>query len=105
MLRDVIAGQGTLALEFLSQVSDLDALVAPLNGGGMLAGCALAARAVNPRCRVIAVEPEGKRLAESLEAGERLWQLDPPRYLDTKAEGIKGMSIYCFGNFLLCLLN
>ena len=88
---DVVAGQGTLALELLGQAGgDLDALVVPLNGGGMLAGCALAARASNPRCRVVAVEPEGKELAESLRAGERLWPTDPPRYLKTKAEGIKG---------------
>ena len=92
---DVVAGQGTLALELFAQAGDLDALVVPLNGGGMLAGCAVAARAVNPRCRVVAVEPEGKELAESLRAGERLWPTDPPRYLKTKAEGIKGWWLVC----------
>ena len=52
----VIAGQGTLALELLQDVPDLDALVIPVGGGGLLAGCATAARAINPRIQVFGVE-------------------------------------------------
>ena len=48
----VIAGQGTAALELLEQVSDLDALVVPIGGGGLISGCAVAAKAVNPAIRV-----------------------------------------------------
>jgi len=52
----VIAGQGTLALEFLQDVADLDALVIPVGGGGLLAGCAIAARAMKPSLAVFGVE-------------------------------------------------
>jgi len=52
----VIAGQGTLALELLQEVPDLDALVIPVGGGGLLAGCATAARAMKPDIAVYGVE-------------------------------------------------
>ncbi|HUJ59661.1 MAG TPA: threo-3-hydroxy-L-aspartate ammonia-lyase [Kofleriaceae bacterium] len=55
---DIIAGQGTAALELFDEVGELDALFVPLGGGGLLAGSALAARARAPRCRVYGVEPE-----------------------------------------------
>ncbi|MBA4136960.1 MAG: threonine ammonia-lyase [Opitutus sp.] len=53
---DIIAGQGTLALEVLEQVPDLDAIVCPVGGGGLLAGVALAIKSLKPRVQVIAVE-------------------------------------------------
>lgn len=55
----VIAGQGTAALELLTEVPDLDAVVCPVGGGGLLAGTAIAARALRPAIRVFAGEPEG----------------------------------------------
>ena len=55
---DVIAGQGTLALELIDEVGPLDILVACLGGGGQLAGCALAAAERSPGCQVFGVEPE-----------------------------------------------
>jgi threonine dehydratase len=55
---DVIAGQGTVAKELFEEVGPLDILLVCLGGGGLLAGCALAAAALSPRCRVIGVEPE-----------------------------------------------
>jgi threonine dehydratase len=55
---DVIAGQGTAARELLEEVGPLDYLFVPLGGGGLLAGTALAARALAPRCRIYGVEPE-----------------------------------------------
>ena len=55
---DVIAGQGTAALELFQDVGELDALFVCLGGGGLLAGCALAARALSPSCKVYGVEPE-----------------------------------------------
>lgn len=54
----IIAGQGTCAFEFLGQAPDLDALVVCLGGGGLLSGCALAAKAMKPAIRVYGVEPE-----------------------------------------------
>jgi threonine dehydratase len=55
---DVIAGQGTAAKELLEEVGPLDALFAPLGGGGLLSGTALSARALSPVCKVYGVEPE-----------------------------------------------
>ncbi|HSV80789.1 MAG TPA: threo-3-hydroxy-L-aspartate ammonia-lyase [Ramlibacter sp.] len=55
---DVLAGQGTAARELFEEVGPLDAFFAPLGGGGLLSGCALAARALAPACRIYGVEPE-----------------------------------------------
>jgi threo-3-hydroxy-L-aspartate ammonia-lyase len=55
---DIIAGQGTAGLELIQSVPDLDLLVVCCGGGGLLSGCALAAKGINPRIRVVGVEPE-----------------------------------------------
>ncbi|KAG1672693.1 hypothetical protein FOA52_005170 [Chlamydomonas sp. UWO 241] len=55
----VMAGQGTIALEFLDQVPQLDAIVVPISGGGMISGIATAAKALKPSLRIIAAEPTG----------------------------------------------
>jgi threonine dehydratase len=55
---DVIAGQGTAALELIETQNALDALLVPCGGGGLLSGSAVAVKGVNPACRVIGVEPE-----------------------------------------------
>ena len=55
---DVIAGQGTAAAELIEEVPDLGLLLAPTGGAGLLSGCAVAARHMAPRCRVVGVEPE-----------------------------------------------
>jgi len=55
----VIAGQGTIALEMLEDAPALDTLVVPVGGGGMIAGCAIAARALNPGIAIVGVESRG----------------------------------------------
>ena len=55
---DIIAGQGTAAVELITDCGPLDALLAPVGGGGLLAGCSIAARNLSPDCRVIGIEPE-----------------------------------------------
>lgn len=68
---DVIAGQGTAVLELVEEVGDLDIILAPLGGGGLLAGSALAAKGLSPACRVIGVEPEaGNDGQQSMARGE-----------------------------------
>jgi threonine dehydratase len=52
----IVAGQGTVALEMLADAPDLDVLVVPVGGGGLIAGCALAARALKPEIEIIGVE-------------------------------------------------
>src|ERR1700678_4352477 len=54
----VMAGQGTATKELIEDIGSVDVLVVPLGGGGLLSGSAVAARALNPRCTVIGVEPE-----------------------------------------------
>ncbi|XP_062621082.1 serine racemase-like [Saccostrea cucullata] len=85
---DVIAGQGTIAVEFLKQVPELDAILVPVSGGGMTSGIAIAAKAIKPDIKVFMVEPEGKMCEECLRAGQRLWP-NPPRFLHTIADGIR----------------
>ena len=82
----VMAGQGTAALELLDDVADLDVLVAPVGGGGLLAGCATVAKALRPDIRVVGVEPEaGDDTARSIAAGERV-AIEVPR---TIADGLQ----------------
>ncbi|WP_349437878.1 threo-3-hydroxy-L-aspartate ammonia-lyase [Pararhizobium sp. A13] len=68
---DVIAGQGTAALELIEEVGEIDMLVVPLGGGGLLAGSALSAAALSPGCAIVGVEPEaGNDGQQSLRKGE-----------------------------------
>jgi threonine dehydratase len=67
---DIIAGQGTMGLEMLEDVPDLDAVIVPVGGGGLIAGVGLAIKSMRPQVRVIGVEPlAAPSLRESLRAG------------------------------------
>ncbi|SCY90929.1 threonine dehydratase [Alkaliphilus peptidifermentans DSM 18978] len=67
----IIAGQGTVALEILTEKPELDILLVPLSGGGLLAGVALVAKAINPSIRVVGVSIEASpAMLESLKAGK-----------------------------------
>jgi threonine dehydratase/serine racemase len=82
---DVIAGQGTVGLELVEQVSDLDAVVVPIGGGGLISGIALALRELAPEVQVIAAEPAGADdAARSKEAGRLIPQTEP----NTVADGL-----------------
>lgn len=82
----IIAGQGTTALEFLEEVRDLDALVICIGGGGLIAGCATAAKAIRPDMRVFGVEPEqANDTFLSFRRGERV-EIAPP---STIADGLR----------------
>jgi len=76
---DVIAGQGTAAMELFEDVGGLDALFVPLGGGGLLAGSLLSAHALSPECLVYGVEPEaGNDGQQSFRKGE-IVRIDPPK--------------------------
>lgn len=78
-----IAGQGTCALEFLAQVADLDLIVAPVGGGGLLSGTALAAKLLKPGIKVVGCEPEmADDAQQSLRAGHIVPQLQPRTIAD-----------------------
>ncbi|WP_441250178.1 threonine ammonia-lyase [Kitasatospora sp. McL0602] len=86
----VMAGAGTVALELLCQVPHLTAVLVPVGGGGLAAGTAVAAKHVNPRIRIIGVEPEaGADTAMSLRTGT-LAEL--PSVPDTIADGLRHTS-------------
>jgi threonine dehydratase len=79
----VIAGQGTTALELLDEVPDLDAIVAPVGGGGLVSGTCVAAHGLRPSLRVFAAEPAGADdAARSLAAGRLIPQTDPRTVAD-----------------------
>lgn len=82
----VIQGQGTTAMELIKEHADLDYIIAPVGGGGLLAGTALAAYHFSPKTKVIAGEPLGADDAwQSLEKGELVPQTNP----QTIAEGLR----------------
>ena len=82
----IVAGQGTLALELLEQVADLDAVVAPVGGGGCLSGIAVAVRGLRPHTAVCGAEPvRADDAARSLAVGRILPSVQP----DTVADGLR----------------
>ncbi|TDG15826.1 pyridoxal-phosphate dependent enzyme [Seongchinamella unica] len=83
---DIIAGQGTAALELLQQVDNLDVVVVPVGGGGLLAGTALAVKGSKVGAEVLAVEPEG---ADDAFRSLGLGQLQPQTNPRTIADGLR----------------
>jgi threonine dehydratase len=83
---DVAAGQGTAALELVEDAGALDRFYAPISGGGLMAGCAVALNALSPDTEIVGCEPEdGDDTRRSLAAGERV-RVPPPR---TIADGLR----------------
>ncbi|ESR23925.1 hydroxyectoine utilization dehydratase EutB [Lutibaculum baratangense] len=86
---DVIAGQGTIAIELLAARPDLEAIVVPLSGGGLMAGIAAAAKAMKPRIRMIGVSMDrGAAMAESLRAGRPVETEEVASLADSLGGGI-----------------
>ncbi|MCA8911749.1 MAG: pyridoxal-phosphate dependent enzyme, partial [Planctomycetes bacterium] len=86
----IVAGQGTVALELHEQVPDLDVVLTPCGGGGLLSGCAVATRALRPGCKVIGVEPAAADDAtRSFKTGELQTVHNP----ETVADGARTPSL------------
>lgn len=81
----VIAGQGTAALELLEEVPDLDVILAPVGGGGLLSGTAIAAKGISSDIRVIAAEPE---MADDAYRSLRAGHIIPSNNPETIADGL-----------------
>jgi threo-3-hydroxy-L-aspartate ammonia-lyase len=82
----VMAGQGTAALELLQDVGQLDTLIVCLGGGGLISGCAVAAKHLNPKIKVIGVEPEaGNDVQQSKRAG-KIIKIDTPKTIADGAQ-------------------
>jgi threonine dehydratase len=85
----IMAGQGTAALELMEDVPDLDALVTPMGGGGLMAGCSTVARALRPSMKIYGVEADtANDTYLSFKKGERVSIAPPP----TIADGIRNLS-------------
>ena len=82
---DVMAGQGTAALELLQEVPDLDTIIAPVGGGGLISGVAIAARGLRPDLRILGAEPKNADDATRSKAAG-VWQDQPPP--KTVADGL-----------------
>jgi threonine dehydratase len=83
---DVMAGQGTAALELIEDVGDLDLLLVCVGGGGLISGCAVAGRSLLPRLRIVGVEPEaGNDTQQSLARGE-IVHIETPRTIADGAQ-------------------
>ncbi len=90
---DVIAGQGSVGLEIAEDLPDVDTVLVPVSGGGLISGIAVAIKALHPEARVIAVEPElAADLAEGFAAGRRAaWPHE--RSGRTIADGLRAPSV------------
>ncbi|MGH8776307.1 MAG: threonine ammonia-lyase [Jiangellaceae bacterium] len=86
---DVIAGQGTVGLEIVADLPGVDTVLAPVGGGGLISGVAVAVKALRPQVRIVGVEPElAGDLAEGFATGERVaW--DPALTYRTIADGVR----------------
>lgn len=79
----VVAGQGTAALELIDEVGPLDAIIAPIGGGGLLSGTSITTRALLPEARIFGAEPQGADdAARSLAAGKLIPQTAPNTICD-----------------------
>lgn len=86
----IIAGQGTAALELIEEVTDLDAIVTPVGGGGLISGCAIAAKGMRPSIQIIGVEAVGADDAKQSLARGEIVHIAPP---NTIADGIRTQAI------------
>lgn len=82
---DVIAGQGTIGLEILEQLPDVDAVVVPIGGGGLIAGVAYTIKQINPKCKVYGVQAAG---APSMERSILDDEIETLKRVQTIADGI-----------------
>lgn len=94
---DVIAGQGTIALEILERAPQVDTIVAPVSGGGLMGGIALAARALRPDIRLIGVSQAlGPAMHDSIQAGRIVEVQEEPSLADALQGGIPPDNRYTF---------
>ena len=89
---DVIAGQGTIGLELLKQLPDMDAVIVPVGGGGLISGVAFAIKSLNPKCKVYGVQAAG---AASMKAS---LEQNGPHSLTGVSTFADGIAVKCPGD-------
>ncbi|PIA34191.1 hypothetical protein AQUCO_03800044v1 [Aquilegia coerulea] len=82
----IISGQGTISLELLEQIPQIDTIIVPISGGGLISGVALAAKAIKPSIRILAAEPRGANDAAQSKAAGRIITLPET---NTIADGLR----------------
>ena len=86
---EIIAGQGTIALEIIEDFADIDSVIVPLSGGGLLSGIAFAIKMMAPKVRVVGVSMErGPAMVESVKAGKIVDIIEEPTLADALAGGL-----------------
>ena len=96
---DIVAGQGTVAIEVLEDLPEVEDIVVPVGGGGLIAGIGAYAKSVNPAIRIVGVEPKTSAFMKtSIEAGRLVAFDEKPTFADALAGGIEAGSI----TFSLC---
>jgi threonine dehydratase len=86
---NVVAGQGTIGLELLRDLPELECLLVPLSGGGLAAGIAIAAKTIKPSIRIVGISMDrGAAMAESLRAGKPIEVTELPSLADSLGGGI-----------------
>jgi len=83
---DVIAGQGTCAKELMEEIPDLDIVIAPVGGGGLISGTAISTKVINPKTQVISAEP---KLADDAYRSLKEGSIQPVLRTDTVADGLR----------------
>ena len=93
----VIAGQGTIGLELMEELPEINTVIVPLSGGGLLSGIALALKSINAKIQTIGVSMDrGPAMVESLEAGEIVEVIEEPSLADALVGGIGNNNAYTF---------
>jgi threonine dehydratase len=93
----VIAGQGTIGLELMAEQPDIDTVIVPLSGGGLLSGIALALKSINPEIQTIGVSMDkGAAMVESLKIGKVVEIVEEPSLADALMGGLGPDNRYTF---------
>ncbi|MED5230911.1 MAG: pyridoxal-phosphate dependent enzyme [Candidatus Thermoplasmatota archaeon] len=102
----VVAGQGTAALELIEEVGPIDAIIAPIGGGGLLSGTSITTRALLPEARIFGAEPSGADdAARSLEAGRLIPQTGPDTICDGLLTSLCEMTYDILSNHLEAIIT
>lgn len=102
---DIIAGQGTIGLEILKDLPDVESVLVPIGGGGVISGIATVIKTLKPNCKVIGVQADGAKSMAMSFADKKIVKL--PESVSTIADGIavKGVSPYIFDNYIMKLVD
>lgn len=102
----VVAGQGTAALELIEEVGPIDAIIAPIGGGGLLSGTSITTRALLPEARIFGAEPSGADdAARSLAAGRLIPQTGPDTICDGLLTSLCDMTYDILSNHLEAIIT